>query len=237
MKSSEIILALDFDGVICNSIDECLITSYNAFYKSEINNVSKIPEDIKSFFYTNRHLVRPAGEFYLIHKAYQENFTNIDLMTFNKLKSKYKRESNLFEKRFFLMRNYLKKDDKNWISLHRIYDHVRGFFRSYEKKFFIVTTKDKDSVEILSEYFGFRKKIQDIFSKDISIDKRQLFKKLLSKYDQYLLNNKLAFVDDNEFHLAEVQDLPLELYFAAWGYSSKQYIHSFKPLNMMQELP
>ena len=31
------IVALDFDGVICDSIDECLLVSYNAFQeKSEI---------------------------------------------------------------------------------------------------------------------------------------------------------------------------------------------------------
>lgn len=236
MKSNEIVLALDFDGVICNSIDECLITSYNAFYESEINNVSDIPDDIKSFFYTYRHYVRPAREYYLIHKAFQKKLTNFDLKIFNQLQNKYRHESRLFEPRFYKMRSFLKQDKEHWISLHRIYDHVREFFWSYENEFFIVTTKDKDSVEILSEHFGFRKKIKDIFSKEISIDKRRLFKKLFSKYDQYLVKNKLAFVDDNEFHLAQVQDFPLELYFAAWGYSGKQYIHSFKPLKKMQEL-
>ena len=236
MKSNEIVLALDFDGVICNSIDECLITSYNAFYESEINNVSDIPDDIKSFFYTYRHYVRPAREYYLIHKAFQKKLTNFDLKIFNQLQNKYRHESRLFEPRFYKMRSFLKQDKEHWISLHRIYDHVREFFWSYENEFFIVTTKDKDSVEILSEHFGFRKKIKDIFSKEISTDKRRLFKNLFSKYDQYLVNNKLAFVDDNEFHLAQVQDFPLELYFAAWGYSCEQHKFSFKSINKLQDI-
>lgn len=236
MKSNEIILALDFDGVICNSIDECLITSYNAFYELEINNVSEIPDDIKNFFYTYRYYVRPAREYYLIHKAFQEKLTNFDLKIFNQLQKKYRNESRLFEPNFYKMRLFLKQDKKNWLSLHRIYDHVKEFFWSCKKQFFIVTTKDKDSVEILSEYFGFRKKVKDIFSKEISIEKSQLFIKLLSKYDRYLTNNKLVFIDDNEFHLAEVQDLPLELYFAAWGYSGKQEQHSFKAIRTLKEI-
>ena len=97
MKSKEIVLALDFDGVICNSIDECLITSYNAFYNTKINNVSEIPDDIQSFFYTYRHYVRPAREYYLLHKALQKKLTNFDLKIFHQLKNKYKQESRLFE--------------------------------------------------------------------------------------------------------------------------------------------
>ena len=236
MNPSEIILALDFDGVICNSIDECLITSYNAFYELEINNVSEIPDDIKNFFYTYRYYVRPAREYYLIHKAFQEKLTNFDLKIFNQLQKKYRDEIRLFEPHFYNMRFLLKQDKKNWKSLHRIYDHVKEFFRSYSKQFFIVTTKDKDSVEILAEYFGFRKKIKDIFSKEISLEKDHLFNNLLSTYDRYLTDNKLVFVDDNEFHLAEVQKLPIELYFASWGYSGKQVQHSFKAIRTLKEI-
>ena len=87
MKFNEAILALDFDGVICNSIDECLITSYNAFYKMEINNISDIPDDIKSFFYTYRYYVRPAREYYLIHKAFHEKSTNFNLQRFYQLQN------------------------------------------------------------------------------------------------------------------------------------------------------
>ena len=36
------------------------------------------------------------------------------------------------------------------------------------------------------------------------------------------VGDALIFVDDNEFHLADVKKYPLKLYFAKWGYSKNQ---------------
>lgn len=236
MKSKEIILALDFDGVICNSIDECLITSYNAFYKTRVDDLSKIPNNVKYFFCKYRFYVRPAGEYYLLHKAYQKSLINFNFRAFHQLKNEYMNEIKLFEKRFYSERDFLRKNKERWLSLHKIYEHVWEFFKEYKEGFFIVTTKDKDSVEMLSAYFGFRNQIRDIFSKEMSTKKTELFASLFSKYGNYLKNKQLAYVDDNEWHLADVQHLPVELYFATWGYSSKQEQHSFKSINSLQEL-
>ncbi len=236
MKTNEPLLALDFDGVICDSIDECLLTSYNAFYELEIDNVSKIPDDIRTYFYKYRNYVRPAREYYLIHKAYNKNLQLMSFVTFNKLEKQYRNESKLFEKHFYKMRNYLKKDEENWLSLHRIYDHIREFFLFYNKKFFIVTNKDKDSIETLSEYFGFRKFIWDIYSKELSIKKEDLFNMIFLNYRKHLENNKLVYVDDNEWHLADIQHLTIEIYFAKWGYSGKQIKHSFNEIKGLNDI-
>jgi len=44
--SNDIIYVFDFDGVICNSIDECMLTSYNAFYNEELININDVPYQI-----------------------------------------------------------------------------------------------------------------------------------------------------------------------------------------------
>ena len=35
------IIALDFDGVICDSISECLLTAYNAYYEQQTGQISE----------------------------------------------------------------------------------------------------------------------------------------------------------------------------------------------------
>ena len=61
------ILLFDFDGVICNSIDECFLISYNSFCNIEKSNLSpcntlnKISLDQKNHFYSlsfSAHLQR-----------------------------------------------------------------------------------------------------------------------------------------------------------------------------------
>ena len=236
MKSKEIILVLDFDGVICNSIHECLITSYNAFYETRVNNFSEIPNNVKNYFYKYRFYVRPANEYYLVHKAYQKCLIDFDYKTFCQLKSKYNNEIKLFEKRFFNERVYLRKNKERWLSLHKMYDHVKDFFRLYKKKFFIVTTKDKSSVEMLSEYFGLGDFIWDVFSKELSTKKNDLFNILFRNYEKEVKNKQLVYVDDNEWHLGDIQRLDVKLFFANWGYSGKQVQHSFKAIRTLKEI-
>ena len=134
------------------------------------------------------------------------------------------------------MRNHLKKNEANWLSLHRIYDHVKDFFISFNKEFIIVTNKDKDSIERLSEYYGFKKYISEIYSKEISIQKDDLFNIIILNYSKDYDNNKFVYVDDNEWHLNQLQHLTIELYFAAWGYSGKQMEHSFNEINNLSEV-
>ena len=235
MKSTNIVLALDFDGVICDSIDECFLTSYNVYHKKTAS-ISDIPEENRNFFYKYRFYVRPAREYFLIHKAFQQDIKYLDLKIINQLKIKYINEMNFFEKEFYVYRDILKQSGMYWLSLHKVYDHVRRFLRKYQGRFFIVTTKDRNSVEVLSEYFSFHKKILDIFSKEISIEKNKLFAKLFTKHREYLKDKKLFYVDDSEWELANIQNWPLDCFFASWGYTGRQENHSFKSIKNINEL-
>ena len=69
--------AFDFDGVICDSTDECLVTSSNAW--SQLNNDGKFRTLLSEFsteeiqyFTSVRSRVIQAGEFFVIHQARKE---------------------------------------------------------------------------------------------------------------------------------------------------------------------
>ena len=45
--SNNIIYVLDFDGVICDSIDECMLVSYNSFNDTNFINIRNANLNIK----------------------------------------------------------------------------------------------------------------------------------------------------------------------------------------------
>ena len=233
--SNNIIYIFDFDGVLCNSIDECLITTYNAFYHTELINLDDIPNQFKLFFYKYRYHVRPVNEYLLICKAYMDK-KDLSFPIFNELKKRYEKEMDIFEKHFFFKRDFLKKKTDLWLSYHTIYKHAAQFIAGLSRKFYIVTTKDYNSVEMLANHFGFINKVEEILSKEMSIDKSVLFEYLFDKYKSLLNGRRIIFVDDNEFHLASVTKFPIELYFAKWGYAKNQVHNSYEEINSLKEL-
>mgnify|MGYP000483544164 CR=1 FL=1 len=63
MSDNKRVFLLDFDGVLCNSLDECLIVSYNTYYKMDNNTIDTIPMNHRDYFYENRKIsVGEAGE-------------------------------------------------------------------------------------------------------------------------------------------------------------------------------
>ena len=231
----KIIYVFDFDGVICNSINECLLTSYNAFYHTELINIDDVPNQFKLYFYKNRHHVRPAKEYYLICESYKQKKI-LSFSLFNNMKSLFSKEMNKFEKIFYRKRKFLQNKPDIWLAYHILYKNVVEFIREFPKKFFILTTKDRYSVEMLANHFGFMNQIENIFSKEISTNKFDLFKQFFDQYHYFENQNRIIFVDDNEYHLSDVKFFPLDLYFARWGYAGIQKSNNFKEINSLMEL-
>ena len=229
------IYILDFDGVICDSIDECMLISYNSFNDTNIININDIPCHFRTYFYEYRYHVRPAKEYFLLCKAYTDNI-NLSISNFLEFRKLYEYEMNNFENIFFHKRCELKKNILLWLSYHKIYEHASQFITSITNSIFILTTKDYDSVNMLANHFGFINKIEEILSREISSDKAILFEYLFNKHKSLLNSKRVVFVDDNEFHLASVSKFPIELYFASWGYAKTQIYNKFKEINSFMEL-
>ena len=227
---------LDFDGVICNSIDECLLTSYNAYHDTSITGVTEIPQTFRNYFRKYRHMVRPAGEYYLLYVAFNVQTEPFNHEVFLELRDHNQQALDDFSKQFFAERTVQKDNITNWLSLHNIYPHVSDFLKKHDRKIFIVTTKDGDSVSSLMEYFGFAKMVQEIYSREISEKKDQLFTRLLSEYADTIQPGEINFVDDSEWHLADLQHMGINLFFAEWGYAKVQEYHNFKSIRDLGEL-
>ncbi|MDP2685113.1 MAG: HAD hydrolase-like protein [bacterium] len=215
----------DFDGVLFNSIDECLISSYNAYQLYKYNNnslvssLNKIPENYQAFYYKHRKYVRPAGEYFIIHYAYENHIRLDDYDTFSKIIQDSGSIISEFQKLVFEKRNELKTVDiKKWLALHHPYQNVVNVWKSLSKYYvhYIVSNKDKNSIISLMDDFHMDINPDKVFGGDFSSNKLEIINYILETYK--VRAEEAYFIDDNYYHLNDVAETGIHLIFADWGY-------------------
>ena len=241
----EKILCLDFDGVICNSIQECLYTSYLAYgnYKNKLKIDYKIraqiPIDIIEKFNENRYLVKPAKDYGLLQEMlHKKQLISPD--NFYKFKKEKIFSENTFERIFFKTRNNLIQSNRmNWFGMHKIYESVKIHWLSLTQKYptYIVTNKDYNSVSILLDHFNLSIDKSKILGKEIEKPKYKILSNLATKYA--LENKNVIFIDDSSDYVNEMLGFGFSAFFAKWGYeknvnnniSKNNTLNNFAELN------
>ena len=184
------VFVFDFDGVICDSTNECMINSYNSW---EIVNkrknykylVSEIPNKYKKKFKIIRPYVKGAGEYFAANKIIQgKNFENINQNTYNEFCLKYKKNFDYFANIFLKKRQNLKKMNLNkWIKLHKIYKEVINFIKIKQQTdiVYIATLKDGESVKLILEYYGIKLDDKFFFDRKVIKSKIEALQKIRKK--------------------------------------------------------
>lgn len=230
-------LCLDFDGVLCDSIDECFVAGYNSFYDADIARPEQAPPDLYRFFTRYRYLVGPADNFYLLFHAFELGLEDLDRSCFGQLQQATADVRYRFGNTFFARRNAQKKAGfAQWLALHRLYQESRAVLQPDFPAFYVVTTKDRESVEQLAAHHGYAEKLIGIYSKEISSDKRILFQKLFHDTGIDVARERIIFVDDNRDHLEQVKSLPIECKLAGWGYTDPLEERKFTVIRSLDQL-
>jgi phosphoglycolate phosphatase-like HAD superfamily hydrolase len=235
--SGKTVYCFDFDGVLCDSMDESLVTSYSAYFGVEAKDVSQIDPALRDFFYRHRFLVRPAEEYYVLYHAFENGETVVGKDRFLQLKTTLVPSLKEYAGRFYAYRENLRKDIDPWLDLHNFYPQCIDFLEKRKAGFFIVSNKDRDSIVLLARRHGYLDRIIDIYSREMAIDKRVLLVKLFRDKGLDPLSHRIVFVDDHEGTLSELKDLSLDLYQAAWGYTSDLESGPFRLIHNLDELP
>jgi phosphoglycolate phosphatase-like HAD superfamily hydrolase len=233
---ASIVYCFDFDGVLCDSVDECLTIAFSTYYRKEISNPNEIPTAIASFFRQKRHLVAPANDYYLLFEAFERGILDLDRESFNALKSSTVEERVLFGNRFFEYRAKLQNNLDRWLTLNRFYPQVEKILREDFPEFYVVTTKDRDSVNHIAKHHRYIHKIAGVYSKELSTDKRQLFTMLFADLQISPSSHRIVFIDDNWEHLANVAPLDIDVYWAAWGYVDIQERGNYTVIQHLDDL-
>ncbi|MDA7493388.1 hypothetical protein OAL12_00345 [Akkermansiaceae bacterium] len=225
------VVALDFDGVVCDSINECLVTGYNAWgrlfgnEKRWATSYNDVPLALRESFRVRRYFVRPAKHYGLLINELLHGRYPRDQISFDLLAKKTSLDLDAFESTFFECREELRRQDiRAWMDLHRLYPFNNEWFAKMESSsVHVVTTKDAQSVRELNRHFGLGFDETLIWDKDRTEDKSQA---ILQIAEIHQCDTKdIIFVDDHPDHLALVKEnTKAKCFWASWGYTPRDAV-------------
>ncbi len=216
------IYIFDFDGVLFDTVNELGVLTYCSL-KNLPMNLKNVPTKFLNYFSLNRP--RPVNGLGMValgkwclkeFEAKKEPYL-ISKKDFDLELTKIKGNSKEIENTFFNNRYSFMTENKDiWLSLNKPYPTIWKFLKN--KNFYIVSNKDRNSLNLLSTHFGKILNSNLIFSSDERGSKAEKIFKIYQKEKQNCI-----FVDDaldNLIRIKEELSSPswLSLYLAGWGY-------------------
>jgi phosphoglycolate phosphatase-like HAD superfamily hydrolase len=224
MKNSIEVLVLDFDGVICDSRNECLDLSLNCFLDMEPSYTFASTENslaqANDYFLECRGLVRPARNFYLLWiLAFQHPAPSCSVVELELMAPEYEAKLKEFERLFFNRRkNMLRNDPEGFIALNAFYSDVQETLDKLTLPTYIVSTKDADSIKLLLKSNNI--KVENVFGFGPK-SKVENIETIIAKHS--VAPQAVAFVDDNPLHLDDVAKAGVRTLWASWGYGPQDF--------------
>ena len=215
------VVALDFDGVLCDGLDECLLVSWLAFAErgesgDGIGLLDAIPSSYH--FARCRNFVRHSGHF-IIPFLFPGNFeTQADFDAAYQSVDTKRLET--FLQRFEACRERLRqKHPEQWLSLHSLYPGVGPALKAARLPLFIVTAKDRTSVLAILDGAG------------VNIGEDRIYGGITAKLAAFhdIIQRtgcgaeRIAIYDDNLLNVAEARGAGFEAVWASWGYGSLEH--------------
>jgi phosphoglycolate phosphatase-like HAD superfamily hydrolase len=229
--SSPTILALDFDGVICDGLIEYFEVAWRTYCQiwSPANDTP--PDDLALRFYRLRPVIETGWEMPVLIKALvdgipdekilQEWLTIAPQILLNdKLQAK-----EIGAKLDNLRDEWINTDLDGWLSLHKFYSGVVEKIQATvgsEVKLYIITTKEGRFVQQLLQQQGINLPPAAIFGKEVKRPKYEILQELIQAAENTV---SLWFVEDRLKTLQLVQQQTnlenVKLFLADWGYNTQ----------------
>ncbi len=174
----------DFDGVICNSYQECFYIAYRVVFQNSFKN-------FKIFYHKNHKKIL----FYNTFVVKGIDFCKIFILLKNKKKIKNLnfQIDNDYKKKFYEERAKFRKENFNkWIKLNLFYKEIVSVFRNNKKKnFFILSNKDFESIKILLKHNKVNIPLKNIYSRELFKSKSQILNKFSKNYQVYFFDDQI----------------------------------------------
>ncbi len=242
------ILALDFDGVIVDSVRDAFVTAYNAYVKifpdtKLLGGKQITPEDIfegtifKNKIYLEYEIYRcftnTGGQQVAAIRAIDKNLNitkeekfvdYLNEMGDKKLK-KYDDEFYLERKKIF------EKDNNAWYSLTPAFEVIETLKKINKKNIYIVSSKNKEAISNTLKHNNVDFPEEKILDKYYEIDKLKKLRKIAK--DLKIKEEEINFVDDMLLHIAPVRNnSKIKCHLSTWGYNNEDQRKKSKQLGI-----
>ena len=235
------ILALDFDGVIVDSVLDTLFVGHNAYlrlygpgkkkyfggklftFENWEETKKQHQEEIK-YYRTLRPYIRGATDYGLIQKLIEENKFIKNQEIFDNYRKAVEFDFEAYEREFYKERERLQNINyRAWFNLEPPYPKViEGIKKLLEEgtKVVIATSNRRKAIaeSFTPEYFNFTIKPEDILDRRFGEDKSEQMKHIVKLYNVKF--EEIYFVDDQLSHLIQTRPLGVKVILAGWSYAT-----------------
>lgn len=227
------LLALDFDGVICDGMREYFQTSLRTYEQLWQDSDHATLNACAENFYTLRPLIESGWEMPLLLRSQILEIPLGDIrQNWSQICPGLLRRENLNKTHLTQILDrvrdqWIAEDPLGWLHLHRFYPGVIDRLRQLQTSsipFYIVTTKEGRFVRQLLQEQGVAIAPHQIIGKEIAQSKSETLRQL--KQSHQLASRQLWFVEDLLKTLEKVNQQPdlsgMGLFLADWGYNTAQ---------------
>lgn len=213
------ILALDFDGVIWDSVGECFVMARRAY-----QNLYGLPcSDLEAPFRRGRWLVRTGGDFLLILQLAMADpdgdLTTYPKADFARLQQEKTDECEAFAREFYMLREQCRDQHwSEWASYQQPYNLFLQQLNQMGNLFHqtvICTTKDSQSARLLLASAGLE---FPIYGRELALHKGDQIQALCREHK--VEPAQIVFLDDLVENLDQVRPTGARCALAAWGYNT-----------------
>jgi phosphoglycolate phosphatase-like HAD superfamily hydrolase len=220
------LLALDFDGVIVDSIKECLMNGYNAYARFAGGTPVERYEDLDSGWLAQarrlRNFIRNGEDYVFIAKALALDEKIESQADFDAFLERNRALRSTFVNLMLQQRlDFSAQTPQLWATLNPLYSGMMNFLNYYPAKqnLFIITTKKLIFVEKILTAHQLNLTRANVMDTS-GAGKRQLIERILQERGTSPLN--FYFVDDQIDTLIKIQPAGVQLFLAAWGYNNEK---------------
>jgi phosphoglycolate phosphatase-like HAD superfamily hydrolase len=226
---SNLLYALDFDGVICDSAIETAISGW----KVARQLWTDMPEEPSAELIDGFRIVRPVMETgyeavlimrILFEKQDPYKFLAQYQSQFNHMIRRDEINVEGVKQRFGELRdNWIADDVASWIAVNPLFDGIKQKLQQLANQdVYIITTKQERFVKQIFEHNGIDFPAERIFGLDRQLSKEQVLKHLMFEHPE----QTILFVEDRLPTLLRIIDdenlADIKLYFADWGYNTQE---------------
>lgn len=222
--TSKCILALDFDGLLIDGLNECLLVSWNGHHEVGIDRFSdaglaELPDHFIARFKHHRSFAKHLGHFYMafqhdvgVFRSQREFDIAYQSLPAGEVES--------FVQKVSAYRALARQTwRERWLGYHVFYDGLADWLLETNLPACIVTAKDPGSVSAILMQAGIQMPPSQIYG-----ECREKLTALQAVADQFdVSRDQVCFFDDNVLNARDALHAGFRAYWARWGYNAPEH--------------
>jgi phosphoglycolate phosphatase-like HAD superfamily hydrolase len=220
------VLALDFDGVVWDSVNESFEQAWRAWQQVFGPLAEADKDSMRQKFRAARWQAKDGHDFFVTMMLLSRE-PGIDVGAMSAAEFRARRDATQgeaqaeeFVKAFYASREQMRLHDfEAWMALQRPYPGIveaLGQLRAQVLGMAVATTKDAASAEALLNAAGIHG--LQIFGREVSLDKRDHMRAIAAQFGVDM--HHVTFVDDLLENLQPLRPLGVVVALAGWGYNT-----------------